>query len=440
MKKIIIGLGIALLAIGVYFSNSSDGQHNTKTKTKVIVGSGALKNTEDDQQNTLETNKEIAIQLGELSRSLTRLAAEVEVIKSKSKSDKQKSAINGSNAKYLINNKVTNTKINPVDVVKSVVDQVVNVAKNSVTNGDLSGLSNVPIGGADDLGVNGSSNGLSHQKNNSTPTDGWVWQTGQNSATNTHLQTRTKGLDNSSPLLPKTQNIIAKYTIPANTFLKATLKTKLLGRIPVSGKVEDPYRFVIDVSDRALFASFKSHKDLIGIRMSGLAQGDLLLSCAKGSVDSITFIFTDETIAQYNGVDLAIITDKYGQPCINGELITNAPKTLSISAGLSTLSSIADAFAQTEQSTTQDSSGNSQQVLTGDAKKFALNKGISGGLSSVNNWVADRARSSFDVIKVDSGVEVVLLTRAEIPIDYNPNGRKLRHNQTNNNEYNKQLD
>ena len=160
------------------------------------------------------------------------------------------------------------------------------------------------------------------------------------------------------------KKIKSTYTIAANSFLKGTLKTSLLGRIPIDGKVSDPFRFVIEITDRALFASFHSHAELlVGMRVSGFAQGDLLLSCAKGSIDSMTFTFADEGVVQKNGIDLAFIVDEQGQPCINGELKTNAPKA----------------------------------IKPGETNK---------------------------IIRVKSGTKVVLLTKAEVRIDNHLNDKK----------------
>lgn len=423
MRKLIIVIAVVFITTLVWIFNTGDEPAQITTSNtqppKVLINEAQIKTAQDDRETTLESNRAIAIQLRELNQQINNLKQELEQLKKAKPTNTTPTQIK--NYPALPSRQKPKAQATATDLVN----------KTQVAVSQALGLAGVPIGGAtnsDDIVA-----GQQQLR--------FVWSFGENSATQIVSDNSTLGIATNSLLDQLPQKAKPKYTIPANTFLKAKLKTSLIGRIPVAGQVEDPYRFVVDVSDRALFASFHSHKELVGMRMSGLAQGDLLLKCAKASIDSITFIFADETIAQHNGIDLAIITDEYGKPCIDGELITNAPETIGISAGIAALSNIADALAQSEQSITQSPEGNTQQTTTGNTAKFAINKGISGGLDSINQWIGDRAKSSFDVIRVDSGKEVILLTQAEIPIDYKPDGRKLRHDIKNYaNNLDKQLD
>ena len=65
--------------------------------------------------------------------------------------------------------------------------------------------------------------------------------------------------------------------------------------------------------------------------------------------------------------------------------------------------------------------------MTGDAVRNSGFETLSGGASAISEWLQERQQQSFDVIYVDTGSNVAIHIDAELPINYKPNGRKLRH-------------
>lgn len=87
------------------------------------------------------------------------------------------------------------------------------------------------------------------------------------------------------------------YTIPQNaTLIGSRGMTALLGRVPIDGKVTDPYPFKILIGKENLTANGIELPDIEGAIVSGTATGDWVLSCVRGDVTSITFVFTDGTV------------------------------------------------------------------------------------------------------------------------------------------------
>ena len=227
--------------------------------------------------------------------------------------------------------------------------------------------------------------------------------------------------------------LIPRFTIPSNSIFSTVNTTALLGRIPTGGEVQDAFRFSLKIKDIGFFANNHKHSLLSGIVLSGTATGDLLLSCVRASIDSITYIFDDGTISQNNDADVATITDRFGYPCIKGTLVTNAPVTIGAAALLSGLSSAAQAVANSERTVSTDSSGNSNSQITGDSEKFGIYSAISGVMNNTHEWVNERAKSSFDVIVASAGQDIQLFFNKQVSIDYNPVGRKLIHKNFNSN-------
>lgn len=70
----------------------------------------------------------------------------------------------------------------------------------------------------------------------------------------------------------------------------------MLGRIPINGTVTDPYPFKVLIGKDNLTANGIELPDVEGAIVSGSASGDWTLSCVRGQVNSITFVFADGTV------------------------------------------------------------------------------------------------------------------------------------------------
>jgi integrating conjugative element protein (TIGR03752 family) len=87
------------------------------------------------------------------------------------------------------------------------------------------------------------------------------------------------------------------YTLPENsTLMGSVAMTALIGRIPVDGTVNDPFPFKILVGPDNLTANGIDLPDVVGAVISGTAAGDWTLSCVRGQVVSMTFVFNDGRI------------------------------------------------------------------------------------------------------------------------------------------------
>ncbi|RMS67464.1 Integrating conjugative element protein, family, partial [Pseudomonas savastanoi] len=140
------------------------------------------------------------------------------------------------------------------------------------------------------------------------------------------------------------------YTLPQNsTLMGSVAMSALIGRVPVDGTVNDPYPFKVLIGPDNLTANGIDLPDVAGAVASGTAAGDWTLSCVRGQIKSLTFVFNDGTVRtlpapvqggnqqnnnqnnQNNSGDqqpiqggLGWISDPYGIPCIAGERRSNA--------------------------------------------------------------------------------------------------------------------
>ncbi len=227
-----------------------------------------------------------------------------------------------------------------------------------------------------------------------------------------------------------------QYTIPpTTTLLDAIALTALVGRVPVNGRLEDPWRFKIITSSENLAANGHRIPELAGMLWSGTARGDLALSCISGNIDTATFIFEDgtiQTIKNKGGSENASqgigwISDEYGNPCISGELKSNAFQSLSRSTALNTLGATASALAQAQTTSEQSSSGDSMiQSVTGNIDNFVLGRAAEEAIQETNRWLQSRQQNSFDAIYLPAGRAVAIHIESTITIENDPTARKIK--------------
>ena len=226
-----------------------------------------------------------------------------------------------------------------------------------------------------------------------------------------------------------------RYTIPPSSIIYATALTSLVGRIPVNGRIETPWRFKLISSGRNLTSRRFEVPGLEGVIWTGIAHGDYTLSCVSGTIDTISYVFDDGSVhTQRSPVDpdditngIGWISDEYGNPCIKGDLKTNVPQAIRRSVVAGTFAGLAQGYADAQSTRSTDSSGTTSTTVTGDAAEYALASAASEAISESNQWLQRHLSQSFDAIYVPAGREVVIHIEQQVLIDEQPDGRRLDH-------------
>jgi integrating conjugative element protein (TIGR03752 family) len=236
----------------------------------------------------------------------------------------------------------------------------------------------------------------------------------------------------------------AYFTIPENaTLVGVKAMTSIIGRVPIDGRVTDPMQFKAVIGRENLAANgWELPDDLAGMIVTGVAIGDMALSCSEGKIRSATFIFNDGTIRTVSsrarsgsgggsGIsgDLGFISDPHGNPCIAGKFVTNAPAYLSDIVGAKTLGVAASAFADAAKLVTQNSTTGSTTTQITDTNKYVLGQAVSGASDEFTTWLLSRLKNSFDAVVTPSGHELVVHLDQELRLDKLANARKLTHRQ-----------
>ena len=295
--------------------------------------------------------------------------------------------------------------------------------------------------------------------NNTTPlgaVEDWAPQSGESP---------TDSLASSSPVAA--QNIIHQgkekidhpyFTMPANSTLSdVVLMSDILAEVPISNALMQPaFKFKAIVGRKDLLASngVRLPSDLQGIVLEGYSVGNVTMSCARGYVTKMLFTWSDghytvvgkdASGTSLNPEDqLGYLSTPYGNPCLYGKLITDAPRIISQMATIGGISAGADAFAQAQMSTSF-SSLSPWSGLSGSAAKFAAGKTTSGAAERALDWVTKRASDIFDVIYIPASrhhhpTQVVVNITRDIPIDKNIHSRSIDYEKTDENRQSTELD
>lgn len=424
---------------------------------RTLVGSyrkvlGRLDNLESDNKTLSDENKELKKKNTDVDQQISQAVGQV-----RSEENQKRSQLSAQ-----------------VTDLSSQVDQLLEQLKNGASgsfaeNQNPPAASDIPVG----LGYD---NGMTGGTGNASPTDGnglqWVEpkdgiatdangrpvsdKNGNNatgfsfatsfgsagdaakqatSAVSTTVQNTIPGAEkNADPV----------YTLPENsTLVGSRAMTALLGRVPIDGKVTDPYPFKVMIGKDNLTANGIELPDVQGAIVSGTATGDWTLSCVRGAITSITFVFTDGTVRtlpspdgqgqngssgnQNNNSSIGWLSDDNGIPCISGTRKSNASTYLPTIAVLAAASAAGDAVTENQNTSQTNGYSGVTSTLTGDAGQAVLGKALSGGTRETVDWVKARYGQTFDAIYVPPGQKVALHITRQLAIDYEEKGRKVKY-------------
>lgn len=234
---------------------------------------------------------------------------------------------------------------------------------------------------------------------------------------------------------PQQQTVWPVYTLPVTTMLNgAVTLTPLVGRVPVGGNVNDPFKFQVELGAANLAANGHRIPGVAKVIAAGTVIGNREQSCVRGSINVLTFIFADgriHTVDSGNnnsaGGGLGYLADPWGKPCIRGEYINNGSEYLSSRAGAAFLEGLANAYGNTQLRRTTDSNGLRETYISGNTYQYAASQGISSTAAEIADYVRERAMDAFDVIYVPQAQKVQIILEQQVNIDYDMAGRKVSY-------------
>lgn len=182
--------------------------------------------------------------------------------------------------------------------------------------------------------------------------------------------------------------------------------------------------------------------------MSGNASGDWTLSCVRGQIHSITFVFNDGTIrtvppstgssrannrnstsgAGFSG-GLGWISDPFGIPCVSGERKSNAQQYLTTQALITAAGAGAASLIKDENGNFSYANSDGTVGTVGITGNEAAGQILMGGVRDMSRWVNKLYGEAFAAVYVQPGAQVAIHIDEQIAIDFDDAGRKVDHQQ-----------
>jgi integrating conjugative element protein (TIGR03752 family) len=253
----------------------------------------------------------------------------------------------------------------------------------------------------------------------------------------------TERADGSQAKSAESTSLQPIYTVPANaTLVGSVAMTALVGRVPIDGTVHDPYPFKVVIGPDNLAANGIELPDLAGAVASGTASGDWTLSCVRGEIRSLTFVFDDGTIRTLSSSSssrnrdpaspsqggLGWISDPYGIPCVTGERRSNAQQYLGSQTLITAAGAGAASLIKSDRGGTAVITSDGNIVGTvGLTGQEAMGRILASGVQDLSQWVNKLYGQAFAAIYVQPGARVAVHIEQPLTIDYDTQGRRVLH-------------
>ena len=254
------------------------------------------------------------------------------------------------------------------------------------------------------------------------------------------LQTTAETVANAGARAAGVKTAKPVYTVPTNsTLMGSVAMTALIGRVPIDGTVNDPYPFKVLVGPDNLTANGIDIPDVAGAVFSGTASGDWTLSCVRGQVRSITFVFNDGTIRtipedregnQQNNQQrdgLGWISDPHGIPCVSGERRSNAQQYLGSQALITAAGAGVASLIESDSGRMSYVGSDGSIGTVGISGQEAVGQILAGGVRDMSAWVNKLYGQAFAAVYVQPGAKVAVHLEKPLAIDFDPEGRKVDH-------------
>ncbi len=237
----------------------------------------------------------------------------------------------------------------------------------------------------------------------------------------------------------------AVYTVPTNATLMGSIAmTALIGRVPIDGTVNDPYPFKVLIGRDNLTANGIDIPDVAGAVVSGTASGDWTLSCVRGQIRSVTFVFEDGTIRTIPKDDdrgsnrqqsstnntqdgMGWISDPHGIPCVSGQRRSNAQQYLGTQALITAAGAGVASLIDSDSGQVSYMSSDGTIGTVGIGANEAMGRILAGGVQDMSAWVNKLYGQAFAAVYVKPGAKVAVHLEEPLTIDYDPKGRRVDH-------------
>ena len=199
--------------------------------------------------------------------------------------------------------------------------------------------------------------------------------------------------------------------LPLGSFVKCTLLTGVYAPANES----NPLPVLISV-DEAFYGPNNTRIPLKGAFAIGKAVGDVVSKRALIQIVSFSTVLPDGKVFEYEA-NLGYLADSDGRLGIQGELIYNTGKQLSMNFLSGFLAGGSEALSQAETSTVTGAYGQTSKNVTGNTGRYSMFSGLANSAQGMSSYYQKQLEAMIPAVKIEAGKKAVLVIQKGVQIE-----------------------
>ena len=199
--------------------------------------------------------------------------------------------------------------------------------------------------------------------------------------------------------------------LPLGSFVKCTLLTGVYAPANES----NPLPVLISV-DEAFYGPNNTRIPLKGAFAIGKAVGDVVSKRAVIQIVSFSTVFPDGKVFEHEA-NLGYLADSDGRLGIQGELIYNTGKQLSMNFLSGFLAGGSEALSQAETSTVTGAYGQTSKNVTGNTGRYSMFSGLANSAQGMSSYYQKQLEAMIPAVKIEAGKKAVLVIQKGVQIE-----------------------
>lgn len=199
--------------------------------------------------------------------------------------------------------------------------------------------------------------------------------------------------------------------LPLGSFVKCTLLTGAYAPANES----NPLPVLISV-DEAFYGPNNTRIPLKGAFAIGKAVGDVVSKRAVIQIVSFSTVLPDGKVFEHEA-NLGYLADSDGRLGIQGELIYNTGKQLSLNFLSGFLAGGSEALSQAETSTVTGAYGQTSKNVTGNTGRYAMFSGLANSAQGMSSYYQKQLEAMIPAVKIEAGKKAVFVVQKGVQIE-----------------------
>ncbi|OGX47193.1 MAG: hypothetical protein A2216_03725 [Omnitrophica WOR_2 bacterium RIFOXYA2_FULL_45_12] len=199
--------------------------------------------------------------------------------------------------------------------------------------------------------------------------------------------------------------------LPLGSFVKGTLLTGVYAPANES----NPLPVLVSI-DEAFYGPNNTRIPLKGAFAIGKAVGDIVSKRAIIQVVSFSTVLPDGKVFEHEA-NLGYLADSDGRLGIQGELIYNTGRQLSLDFLSGFLAGGSEALSQAETSTVTGAYGQTSKNVTGNTGRYSMFSGLANSAQGMSSYYQKQLEAMIPAVKIEAGKKAVLVIQKGVQIE-----------------------